>query len=241
MKQYFIIVISLVFIVTNLKSQSIRVTYEEKMKLSMQTNDPQIAASMDIQFSNMKKNMYLYYNKGESIYESSTKEDKEQSATQSGMTMIIISEDVVVYKNQKTKEIVSQEYIFDRKFRIADTLFNFKWILSNEEKIINNFKCHKATDTTGITTAWYCTDIPINDGPYIFWGLPGLIIELSHENKIVTALEVLQIEESETQIKKPSDGTVVGRNEFNSIFQKKIKELGGNQQGGVQIEFDIQK
>jgi GLPGLI family protein len=212
------------------------------MKMPIQTNDPQIAASMNMQFSNMVKNMYLYYNKGESIYEPSAKSDKEQSATtQSGMTMVMMSEDVVVYKNQKTKEIVSQEYIFDRKFRIADTLLNFKWILSNEEKIINNFKCRKATDTTGITTAWYCTDIPINDGPYIFWGLPGLIIELSHANKTVTATAVLQIDESETQIKKPSEGTAVSRDEFNSIFQKKIKEMGGNQQGGVQIEFDIQK
>ncbi len=31
--------------------------------------------------------------------------------------------------------------------------------------------------------AWYTTEIPINDGPYKFFGLPGLIIKLYDEKE----------------------------------------------------------
>lgn len=30
--------------------------------------------------------------------------------------------------------------------------------------------------------AWYCPEIPINDGPYKFYGLPGLIFEIYDTN-----------------------------------------------------------
>jgi GLPGLI family protein len=244
MKKSFLIVISFIFGYANIYSQNIRVIYEEKMQPVVQTNDPQISAAMNAQFAEMKKTMHLTYDKGESIYEPQSKADNEQTqTTQSGMTMVMISNDVVVYKNQGTKEIVSQESIIDRKFRIVDSLTNFEWQLSDEEKVINNFKCRKATDRTGITVAWYCPDIPINDGPYIFWGLPGLIIELSHQNMTVTATKVEQIkEEGKYEIKSPSEGKIVSRNEFNVTLQKKMMEMNQQQgQGGVQLELDIQK
>lgn len=52
-------------------------------------------------------------------------------------------------------------------------------ILSDKEKI-GNFNAQKAVcDFAGRKwTAWFTTDIPIQDGPYKFHGLPGLIIKL---------------------------------------------------------------
>ncbi len=43
------------------------------------------------------------------------------------------------------------------------------------------YTCHKATtEYRGRKyTAWYTTDIPISSGPYIFEGLPGLILAIS--------------------------------------------------------------
>jgi hypothetical protein len=35
-------------------------------------------------------------------------------------------------------------------------------------------------------TVWFTTDIPIQDGPYLFQGLPGLIIKAEDENKSVS-------------------------------------------------------
>lgn len=56
----------------------------------------------------------------------------------------------------------------------------FKWTVKNERKSIIGYTCAKAeVNYNGRSyIAWYALDIPINNGPYSFEGLPGLILEL---------------------------------------------------------------
>jgi len=55
-----------------------------------------------------------------------------------------------------------------------------RWSLENETKIIDGFLCQKATVTAfgRKFIAWFSKEIPINDGPFKFNGLPGLILEV---------------------------------------------------------------
>jgi GLPGLI family protein len=57
---------------------------------------------------------------------------------------------------------------------------NLKWNISSEKKKIGIYKTQKATVTYGNRewTAWFTNEIPISEGPYIFNGLPGLIISI---------------------------------------------------------------
>lgn len=59
------------------------------------------------------------------------------------------------------------------------------WKLSEETKTIENIKCQKAEVTYGGRnwTAWFAKEIQISEGPYIFNGLPGLIVELYDSSK----------------------------------------------------------
>lgn len=54
------------------------------------------------------------------------------------------------------------------------------WKIEKETKLINNLKCRKAT--TQIFgrnwTAWFTEEYPFQLGPYKFYGLPGLILEV---------------------------------------------------------------
>lgn len=61
----------------------------------------------------------------------------------------------------------------------------FKWVISNEKKKIGDLKCQAATLTYGGRNykAWFTNDIPVSDGPYKFYGLPGLIVELEDDRK----------------------------------------------------------
>lgn len=67
------------------------------------------------------------------------------------------------------------------------------WTMSNEnDTTIFGYKCRKATTSYAGRDyiAWFTLDIPINDGPYKFHGLPGLIVSLydtSHEHEFVLA------------------------------------------------------
>lgn len=58
--------------------------------------------------------------------------------------------------------------------------FKNNWTLIDETKKILDYTCHKASIKYGgrLWYAWYTTAIPINNGPYKFNGLPGLILEL---------------------------------------------------------------
>ena len=56
----------------------------------------------------------------------------------------------------------------------------FDWKVTNEIRRIGEFTCQKATTKFKgrIWEAWFTQEIPINEGPYIFNGLPGLIISV---------------------------------------------------------------
>ena len=56
----------------------------------------------------------------------------------------------------------------------------FNWQMSEDKKTIGEHQCQKATCTFGgrAYEAWFAPDIPINDGPWKFYGLPGLILEV---------------------------------------------------------------
>lgn len=55
------------------------------------------------------------------------------------------------------------------------------WKIGSEHDTIVGYACTKATTSYGGREyeAWFAPEIPISDGPYIFGGLPGLIIKLS--------------------------------------------------------------
>lgn len=57
---------------------------------------------------------------------------------------------------------------------------NFKWKIEAETKKIGTYNTQKASVKYGgrIWTAWFSTEIPFQDGPYKFHGLPGLIIKI---------------------------------------------------------------
>jgi len=57
------------------------------------------------------------------------------------------------------------------------------WKISTEKKQLETFNVQKATtDFAGRSwTAWFTTEVPIQDGPYKFSGLPGLIVQMEDQ------------------------------------------------------------
>lgn len=65
------------------------------------------------------------------------------------------------------------------------TIDPIEWKISNETKNYQNYLLQKATTTFGGRNwiAWFNADIPINEGPYKFYGLPGLIFLISDDKE----------------------------------------------------------
>ncbi|UOE39383.1 GLPGLI family protein [Chryseobacterium oryzae] len=68
---------------------------------------------------------------------------------------------------------------------VSDSLPNFNWKILNDTKIILGYNCQKASIVfRGRKYDVYFTkDIPIDKGPWKFNSLPGLILEVSDQNK----------------------------------------------------------
>ena len=61
---------------------------------------------------------------------------------------------------------------------------SFDWQIGEETKEIMEYTCRKATShhSGRDYTAWYAEDIALSDGPYIFRGLPGLIVAIGSDD-----------------------------------------------------------
>ena len=66
---------------------------------------------------------------------------------------------------------------------VDKTVFN--WSILPEKEKIGTYNAQKATTDFGGRkwTAWFSTDLPFNDGPYKFYGLPGLIVKVEDADK----------------------------------------------------------
>lgn len=61
----------------------------------------------------------------------------------------------------------------------------FNWKIENEKEKIGQYNVQKATTDFGGRkwTAWFTTELPFQDGPYKFYGLPGLIVKIEDADK----------------------------------------------------------
>jgi len=86
-------------------------------------------------------------------------------------------------------------------------------------------------------TAWYAPEIPINQGPENYWGLPGLILEVSDGKTIILCSKIVLNPKDKKEIKAPKNGKIVTQKEYDDIVAKKMEEMremnGGNRRGGT--------
>lgn len=70
------------------------------------------------------------------------------------------------------------------KYKVSDDR-KMDWKILSEKEKIGDLNSQKAVCNFAgrIWTAWFVSDIPIQDGPYKFYGLPGLIIKIEDKTK----------------------------------------------------------
>jgi GLPGLI family protein len=72
-------------------------------------------------------------------------------------------------------------------------------------------------------TAWYCPEIPVNQGPDEYWGLPGLIMEVNDGKTVIMCSKLVLNVKEKIEIKAPTGGDKVTQKEYDDIMIKKIK------------------
>lgn len=82
-------------------------------------------------------------------------------------------------ENKSYLTYASSQYI-----HTSSELYSPNWKIHEEKDTIADFNVIKATTRYGGRNyvAWFCPEIPISQGPYKFYGLPGLILKLHDED-----------------------------------------------------------
>lgn len=202
----------------------------------------QLNAIKNLNKKNNTRHYKLTFNSRASIY--------KESATLKNQTSFD-----KIHKNIKTKNYLEQIELYGKWFSIKDPLINFKWKTTSETKRIGKHLCYKAIgefsyipksstnysalgkaiDTTSQKTsieAWYTLDVPVNHGPDIFWGLPGLILELHQGDIKFVCTEITLYKKDQEEINLPKKGTEITRKKFEILRNKKIKERNKMWHGG---------
>lgn len=218
---------------------------------STQMNSEMHQKMMDMLKKQFEKTFILTFNKEESIY----KEEEKLGAPQmGGMQMVVVNTggSDVLYKNTKEERFTNQNDVFGKIFLIKDQLEKEDWQFEADTKNIGEYTCYKATITreqaklvggisvngdkdlsqkkepemeTVTVTAWYTPQIPVNNGPAKYFGLPGLILEVNDGSETIICSKLVLNPADKVEISEPKKGKEVNQEEFDKIMEKKLKEM----------------
>ncbi|MFC7348669.1 GLPGLI family protein [Chryseobacterium zhengzhouense] len=90
----------------------------------------------------------------------------------------------IITKTYPAMDVSYTDYILQDKVSYKDEK-PFEWKILGDKAKIGEYNAQKATATFGGRNwiAWFTTDVPFQDGPYKFRGLPGLIVKVEDDAK----------------------------------------------------------
>lgn len=76
--------------------------------------------------------------------------------------------------------------------------------------------------------AWYTPEIPVRHGPSDYWGLPGLILEVSAGETTMLCTKIVINPSNKIKIEGPKKGTVLNKRGYQDLIQNKMVEFRNN-------------
>lgn len=136
----------------------------------------------------------------------------------------------LIIKNISQNTITLEERFFTSIFSVVYASCKQNWkLIDDETRVILGHKAYMASTEFGGRKwiAWYTKEIPISDGPYKFYGLPGLILKISDSDGVY-AFEIKGIHKENNDLEKrnftydqPMD---ISPKQWDSFWKKYIKQ-----------------
>ncbi len=231
------------------------------IQIKMDGMTPQMEEQLKAQMKKQSQKEYtLKFNLTESVWKEveSLEGGAPTAATGGGNVVLKIGgrgSNGSLYKNTADLRFLEETEVFSKPFLIDDELKAREWELTDESKKIGNYSAYKAiystiterkmmtfgdgeegemkvvSDTLKIE-AWYTPEIPVSHGPDDYWGLPGLILEMNDGKTTFLCTKVVLNPEGGVNIKVPSKGKKVNREELSAIMEEKTKGMMKNFKNG---------
>lgn len=91
-----------------------------------------------------------------------------------------------IFKNRVNGEITIIDHSSDA-YMCVDPVASFGWKIMDETAVVLDYTCQKATAhfRGRDYEAWFSSEIPVNDGPWKFFGLPGMILRVNDTEGLI--------------------------------------------------------
>jgi len=202
----------------------------------------------------LEKTYILTFNTSESLFTEEVKVDAISGATDSWGDNFSRGKQ---YKNVAENRLIQAQEFYGKRFLVKDELQSIEWKMGTEAKQIGGYTCFKATAVLPSTElawfdfswgdlsqnasntqaeeikltpieAWYTLQIPVKHGPAEFWGLPGLILEVSAGNTTILCSEIIVNSKDRALIAAPDKGKEITKIEYRSTIIEKMTEMRNN-------------
>lgn len=203
----------------------------------------------------LNKTYILDFNKEASVFEEKEKLDAISGATDSWGKNFSRG---LQYKNVKDNQLVQSQEFYGKRFLVKDKLEPINWQLGKETKEIGNYTCFQAIATIPTQNlewynfswselrkpepeegeepeiemtaveAWYTMQVPVSHGPAEYWGLPGLILEVSYGNTVMLCSEIQMNPEDNIKIEAPDKGKEITKMDYKETIIRKMTEMMNN-------------
>lgn len=128
----------------------------------------------------------VFYNKNYRMYDSELSKVKTQGGYNAMIDQLPViggkyspkNDLQIIVGNPKRGKYTYYKQVLSSGLKYEDQVPSIEWQLVDSTKTICEYECKQAIGTVygRKWTVWYSTDLPLNYGPYILSGLPGLIM-----------------------------------------------------------------
>lgn len=112
------------------------------------------------------------------------------------------------------------------------TWYDFSWSdLRNSDAEETSSESNPIEEPMIEVEAWYTPQIPVSHGPGEFWGLPGLILEVSTGNTTILCSKIVINPQTKLNIEAPDKGKEINKADYRETIQTKMVEMRDNRMG----------
>lgn len=180
----------------------------------------------EIMILNIQKDRSEFYSSERYASDSTQVAQRKKGIMAMPFNKEMISDRVIKYPNSNLINYIN--FMSWDKYTVKQDI-DLKWHLENSFDTILGYKVQKATTDFGGRkwTAWFTKEIPIQDGPYKFKNLPGLILKIEDSDRN-HSFELKGIKSNTTEFDYPNVNNSKGYNLNYYQYVKKYKNYRKN-------------
>lgn len=132
------------------------------------------------------------------------------------------------FENEKRTDVIE---MLGKTYVIEDSLKSPKWKVMNKIKEVAGYMCMMAVTEDTIKnykiTAWFADNLPVSGGPEMYFGLPGMILELDiNDGDIVTTAKEVKMKPvaEELVLSKKIKGKKINNQKYEELLSTHIRD-----------------